>query len=260
MVWIGEPSMIHVELPQAHPQTEDFMESWWRRLAVVTPENLAGMRELAAMIARAETPQPTKRNKEGALPSVAIAIGRYSRSFRGMAWQDTVLDLATALEACFGPNDKEQIGLTLRTRAAHLLGRDDSYQADIIYNDVRDLYALRSDIIHGNSELQKSLATLFSERGFNHTFPDDRMHALLDRWRDIVRRAIAARLMLGDNRLGEPLWPLAGDDAAVDRTLVRRDTRDEWLARIVGETATFGLPLLADPAPPLINYLHTPAT
>ena len=75
--------------------------------------------------------------------------------------------------------------------------------------------------------------------------------------RDIVRRAIAARLMLGDTRDGlKPLWPLTGGDAKVDRSLVRRDTRDEWRQRIVDTAAAYGLPLLAEAAPPLVDYLR----
>lgn len=255
MVWIGEPSMVHVTVPEAHPQTSGFGESWWRRVATLTPEALPGLRRLAAMIDRLEGPPPVKA-KKGALPSVVIAIRRHSRSYRLSSWQDSVLELATAMEACLGPQRKEQeIGLTLRTRAAHLLAHDDSEQADAIYKDITDLYGVRSDIIHGSPEWTKDLPKLWSERGYAHVFERDRTHALLDRWRDIVRRAISARLMLADPRLGTPLWPLVGDETPVDRFLARRDRRDEWRARVVAGAAAYGLPLLADAAPPLIDYL-----
>jgi Apea-like HEPN len=257
MVWVGEPTMIHVEMPEAHPQTHDFAESHWRRVAKVTPDDLPGLRDLTAMVDRLEEPQPTKKRKQGALPAIVIAIRRHSRSYRVTSWQDSVLELATAMEACLGPRSKEQeIGLTLRTRAAHLLAHDDSEQADAIYKDITDLYGVRSDIIHGNPEWTKDLPKLWSERGYAHVFERDRTHALLDRWRDIVRRAISARLMLADPRLGTPLWPLVGDDTPVDRFLARRDRRDEWRARIVDGAAAYGLPLLADAAPPLIDYLR----
>jgi hypothetical protein len=42
----------------------------------------------------------------------------------------------------------------------------------------------------------------------------------------------------------------------VDRLLVRKDIRDQWRARIVDGAAAYGLPLLGDPAPPLIDYLY----
>jgi hypothetical protein len=225
MVWPGEPSMIHVQPQEAWPQVEDIGDTWWRRVVTLTPDHLPGLRRLAAMVDRLEFPAAAKK-KKGALPAIVIAIRRYSRSHRVPLWQDTMLELATALEACLGPRSKDQeIGLTLRTRAAHLLAHDDSEQAETIY---RDLYNLRSDIIHGNPKWTRTPEDFWSDRGYEHIFERDRMHTLLDRWRDIVRRAITARLMLGDARLGDdPPWPLVGEEPPVDRYLARRDRRDE---------------------------------
>lgn len=257
-VWLGEPSMIHAQSQEAWPQAEGSgWETWWRRVATITLDHLPGLRRLAVMIDRLEVPSAAKK-KKGALPAIVIAIRRYSRSHRIATWQDTVLELATALEACLGPRNKDQeIGLTLRTRAAHLLAHDDSEQAEEIYRDLTDLYNMRSDIIHGNPEWTKTPERLWADRGYTHIFERDRMHALLDRWRDIVRRAITARLMLGDATLGDgALWPLSGEEPAVDRSLARRDRRDEWRGRIVDGAAAYGLPLLAQVAPPLIDYLH----
>ena len=254
VVWTGEPSMIHVEMPSELPQPGEFMESRWRRVAIVTPDQLTGLSDLTAMLDQLDPEEPKR-----ALPAVVVAMRRYSRSFRSGAWQDTVLDLATALEACLGPSTREEIGLTLRTRAAHLLAHDASEQAEAIYTDIEDLYTVRSDIIHGRAKLQKDLGTLWAARGYTHLLEHDRLHVLLDRWREIIRRAISARLMLGDDRLGPPLWPLtprAGREVKVDLSLVRRDHRDEWRGRIVSGAAAYGLPLLAEMAPPLIDYLH----
>jgi hypothetical protein len=256
MVWLGEPSMIHVQGQEAWPQAEDVGDTWWRRIGTLTPNHLPGMRRLLAMIDRLEVPSEAK-SKKGALPAIVIAIRRYSRSHRVPTWQDTVLELATALEACLGPRNKDQeIGLTLRTRAAHLLAHDDSEQAEAIYKDLTDLYNLRSDIIHGNPKWTRTPEELWADRGYAHIFERDRTHTLLDRWRDIVRRAITARLLLADPTLGDVLWPVVGDEPPVDRYLARKDRRDEWRARIVDGAESYGLPLLADPAPPLIDYLH----
>jgi hypothetical protein len=258
MVWLGEPSMIHVQFQAAWPQAEDGpMDTHWRRVATLTPDYLPGLRRLTATMDRLEAPSASTE-KKGALPAIVIAIRRYSRSHRIRTWQDTVLELATALEACLGPSDKRQeIGLTLRTRAAHLLAHDDSEQAETIYKDLTDLYNMRSDIIHGNSKWTRTPEELWTDRGYEHIFETDRTHTLLDRWRDIVRRAINARLLLGDATLdGGALWPLTGREPVVDRLLVRKDVRDQWRTRIVDGAATYGLPLLADPAPPLIDYLH----
>ena len=254
--WMGETSMIHVEMPEAHPQGGDgFGESIWRRKASITTDQLPGLEKLAALLDRLE---PKDSNTTRA--AVTVAIGRYTRSFRGADWRDNLLDLSTALEACLTP-PKEEIGLTLRTRAAHLLAHDDSEQAASIYDDIDDLYNLRSDIVHGNPKPRKELAKLWEERGYDQLFERDKVHLLLDRWRDIVRRAIAARLLLGDSLLGAPLWPfvpVGGKQIKVDRFLVRADSRAEWRERIVTGAAAYGLPLLADPAAPLIDYLNAP--
>jgi hypothetical protein len=251
MIWTGEPSWIHIELPTANPQPGDILESHWRRIAVVEPEHLEGLRALASTLRRLET------SSAKTVPSVIVAAWRYSRSFRPSPWQDTVLDLATALEACLGPSQKEEVGLTLRTRASHVLAHD-SDEAEAIYTDVEDLYGLRSDVIHGNTRLRRSLQQLWETRGLDQVLDTDKLHVLVDRWREIVRRAIAARLMLADPSVGEPLWPLRGE-TKVDRFLVRQDERDRWRARIADGAARYRLPLLAEPAPPLIDYLHNDA-
>jgi hypothetical protein len=251
MVWLGEPSLIHIELPEAHAQTsEPIFGGNWRRVAALMPADLPGLRELGTLVDRLEPTEPTKPMR-----AVVVAMRRYSRSFRDTAWQDTVLDLATALEACLVP-PRDEIGLTLRTRAAHLLAHDDSQQAGEIYDDIEDLYTLRSEIIHGKPKFTKDLAKLWSDRGYTHVLQEESMEVLLDRWREIVRRAIAARLMLGDDRLGPPLWPFA-KDVKVDRFLVRKDSRGAWRDRIVAGAEAYGLPLLASQAPRLVD-LHEP--
>jgi hypothetical protein len=103
---------------------------------------------------------------------------------------------------------------------------------------------------------KKTPQALCDERGYAHPLPGDRLDALLDRWRDIVRRAIVARLLLADTRCGDALWPLLGNQAAVDRCLVRKDEREAWCQRLIDETDALGLPLLIEPAPPLIDYLR----
>jgi len=259
MVWMGEPSWIHVEMPEAHPQTEDtIFESHLRRIGVIKADDLPGLTALAALIEQAQHQSAGKGKEQGTVSSVAIALGRYARSYTGLTWQDTVLDLATALEACLGPNDQRKISLTLRTRAAHLLGRSNKARANEVSQDVKDLYNLRSDLIHGNARFKRTPQALCDARGYPGTYTLDvyRLRYLLDRWRDIVRRAICARLLLADTLCGDPLWPLVGDPVAVDRFLVRQDKREEWCQRLVDEANALGLPLLVEPAPPLVDFLY----
>jgi hypothetical protein len=258
MIWMGEPSWIHVEKPEAHPQTEEtIFESGSRRTGVITAHALPGLAALVSLIEQTQLQSLRKGQKHGTVSSVAIALGRYSRSYTGMTWQDTVLDLATALEACLGPDDKQEISLTLRTRAAHLLGRSEAARADEVYEDVEDLYNLRSDLVHGNARFRRTPQALCDARGIpdTYTLDDFRLRTLLDRWRDIVRRVICARLLLADTRCGAALWPLVGNQVAIDRHLVRQDKRAELCQRLVDEAGALGLPLLVEPAPPLVDYL-----
>lgn len=254
-VWIGEPSMVHIEAPEAHPQRErEIFEPALRRAATLTAPDLPGLELLAAMVERAERPRPVKGAGQGAPSSISIALGRYARSHTGMAWQDVVLDLATGLEACLGPQtSREEIGLTLRTRAAHLLASEDPAEAAAVYNDVRDLYDLRSDLVHGSPKYRRTPDKLFRDRGIEHALVEYRMHILLDRWRDVLRRAIAARLLLADDAYVDPLWPAFGDDSAVDLALVRADTRAVWSRRIADTAARLGLPALATRSQPLVE-------
>ena len=120
---------------------------------------------------------------------------------------------------------------------------------------MQDLYGLRSDVIHGNTKLRRTLSQLWEARGLDQVLDTDKLHVLMDRWREIVRRAIAVRLLLADSSVGEPLWPARGDPK-VDLLLVRKDERDRWRTRLAEGAANLGLPLLASPAPPLVDYLH----
>jgi hypothetical protein len=61
MVWLGEPSMIHVQPQKAWPQVEDIGDTWWRRVVTLTPDHLPGLRRLAAMVDRLEFPAAAKK-------------------------------------------------------------------------------------------------------------------------------------------------------------------------------------------------------
>jgi hypothetical protein len=54
MIWTGEPSWVHIELPLANPQPDDFFESSWRRVAAIEPEQLDGLSRMAAMLGSLE--------------------------------------------------------------------------------------------------------------------------------------------------------------------------------------------------------------
>ena len=80
MVWLGEPSMIHVQPQEAWPQVEDIGGTWWRRVVTLTPDHLPGLRRLAAMVDRLEFPAAAKKKKGAWLvPPLAGRPGRISR-------------------------------------------------------------------------------------------------------------------------------------------------------------------------------------
>jgi hypothetical protein len=80
MVWLGEPSMIHVQPQEAWPQVEDIGDTWWRRVVTLTPDHLPGLRRLAAMVDRLEFPAAAKKKKGAWLvPPLAGRPGRIIR-------------------------------------------------------------------------------------------------------------------------------------------------------------------------------------
>lgn len=165
---------------------------------------------------------------------------------------EDLVDLATALEAILagGETDNEGLALRLRNRAAALLAADTD-PARAIFGDVGLLYGLRSKLVHGGqirvNDLKHDLRKL-------STMPadavDQRFGVALgyggDRMRDLVRRAILARLCLtaapnaeGDADARDPAWPFVGstpvdpllsDDATL-RPLARELAREARRAR-----------------------------
>ena len=93
MVWVGEPSMVHIEMPEAHPQYEEtFLASYWRRIAVLRPEDLPGLDALVSLIERA---QHERGKQDAGGIRVSVALGRFSRTFPTSDWREVVLDLGS---------------------------------------------------------------------------------------------------------------------------------------------------------------------
>ena len=86
-----------------------------------------------------------------------LAVGRLNRSIGGTSTTiaDIVTDLAIGLEAAFAAADRSEVSLRLRTRAADLLATDND-PGDCIYQDIKELYQLRSDIVHGRAPKPKA--------------------------------------------------------------------------------------------------------
>lgn len=125
---------------------------------------------------------------------------------------------------------------------AALLATDDD-PARALFDDVNQLYSLRSKIVHGGQIKLKDLRKIIDRIS---TVPDgaaeDRLGVALgyavDRMRDLVRRAILARLCLAAEP--GPLWPFAGD-TAVDGILADDAQRAAWRTHWHAHLAALGV-------------------
>ncbi|MEW1808407.1 hypothetical protein [Pseudarthrobacter sp. NPDC080039] len=179
--------------------------------------------------------------------SFDVAMKKFNAAHVQGSLFDQLVDLATALEAALiGENEGEGLTLRLCSRAAALLSQtDDSSTA--IFNDVKQLYLIRSKLVHGGQISEKDLGNLFKklstmpQHGIEGHFGIALAHAV-DRMSDLVRRAILARLCLAEGP--QPKWPFAGG-VAVDAQLSDDDQRRTWrklwhdrlIALGVGESA-----------------------
>jgi hypothetical protein len=218
-----------------------------RRTATLRVEDEHPIRELGVLLDSAEV----KRDKMAAT-SFDVAIGRFNASFSDDGIL-TLVDLATALEAAFIDEADGTEGITtrLRSRAAALLATNDDPSANI-FNDVGAFYDLRSTLVHGGNlteaRLRKKILGI-------STITEKDMFGIsaaqaVDRMRDLVRRAILARLCLASG--SEPLWPFnpkSGMDVAFADDARRREMREAWqdaLARIGASLAARHLPAPGD--------------
>ena len=158
-------------------------------------------------------------------------------------WFDTLVDLAVGLEAALiGGADHEEIGLRLRSRAAALLATPTD-TAPRIYEDVKRIYNLRSLVVHGsNPPAERLEAQAFQVSVAERSHRKGEKWALvIDRSRDLLRRAILARGFLTD----AGAWPTTGRKAErfdVDALLIDAAARDELRGVWRGGLAEIGLP------------------
>ncbi len=224
-----------------------------RRTVRLTGDEGAAFTALGDLIDTADV-----KREEMAATSFDVALSKFNRSHGSDSPYEHLVDLITALEAALIGAEKETEGLTLRLRsrvAALLATDDDSGQA--LFGDVGQLYGLRSKLVHGGQIKQKDLRKIIGRISTvpadadKHRFGIALAHAV-DRIRDLVRRAILARLCLAAEP--DPLWPFHGD-TGIDAILTDDAHRAAWRARWHERLTALGVEYAAGPPRSAVDFL-----
>jgi hypothetical protein len=234
----GMTTLIASMDPQLQTSNKGILDILVRRTVRVTGDEAPVFTAVSEMIDTADI------KRDGIVAtSFDVALGKYNRSHNTTSAYEQLVDLATALEGVLIGAENEGEGLTLRlcTRVAALLARADD-PATAVFNDTKELYGLRSKIVHGGQISEKDLRRVFTrvstvpaddaERRFGSALA----HAV-DRMRDLVRRAILARLCLAEHP--NPVWPFTGH-TSVDAILADDHQRDTWRRLWHTRLAEFG--------------------
>lgn len=239
------------------PLMSTFRRSWLdilvRRTVRLTGNEGAAFAAIGDLIDTADV-----KRQGMAATSFDVALSKFNRSHGSESPYEHLVDLTTALEAALIGAEKETEGLTLRlrSRVAALLATDDD-PSKALFADVSELYGLRSKLVHGGQIKQKDLrkvigriSTVPADAG-EHRFGVALGH-VVDRMRDLVRRAILARLCLAAEP--DPLWPFHGD-TAVDAILTDDVHRADWRTRWHERLAALGVEYAAGPPRSAVDFL-----
>ncbi|MFE5501349.1 hypothetical protein ACFQ73_02205 [Amycolatopsis japonica] len=222
----GMTTLIACMNPQIHTSGKGMLDTLVRRTVRLTGDEAAVFAAVSDMIDTVDI------KRDGIVAtSFDVALDKYNHSHTIGSPYEHLVDLATALEGVLIGADNEGEGLTLRlcTRAAVLLARDDD-PATAVFNDVKELYGLRSKLVHGGQIAEKDLRKVFTRVSTVPPGDAERRFGMalayaVDRLRDLVRRAILARLCLAEHP--NPAWPFTGH-TAVDALLADDHQRDTW--------------------------------
>jgi hypothetical protein len=184
--------------------------------------------------------------------SLQMAIRNFVEAFNDRGWFADILDLTTALEAALSGTETSDVVLRLCMRASSLLATE-ADPADRIFSDIKVLYALRSRIVHGSSLSEKDVAKwLRTLSVFRRSSPPGVQIALaVDRLRDLVRRAILARLLFA----ADGVWPLHTQPPPIDWCLADPARAEYWRRYWQLRLEALGAPTTAAAAPRLADAL-----
>ncbi len=233
------PQLVHLDL--------GIHQSLVKRIATVDQLAADGVTALSGLLD--EAPQ-----REGyATSSWTVAVRKFNDSFRPTDVFTQAIDLATGLEAILTGEEEasEAIALRLSGRASALLASADE-PATSVHRDVKLLYSLRSNLIHGGSlkeiklrGIVNGVSTVTSADAFGIA-----MAEATDRFRDILRRCIVARLALA--KAGQWAWRDAG---AIEERLADDEERASWRSEWKGTVAALGAGAAARPASAPTSWL-----
>jgi hypothetical protein len=217
------------------------------RPAVISPASVQPVERLLALYDGTEHRAPKE-----VVHGLQMAVLKFTTSFAPKPWFEKVVDLTTALEATLSGTDKADVTMRICSRAAQILSTDrDSPQT--IYGDVKALYDLRSNLVHGSviteKQLDKWIASV-SVVSPDRT-PRMRIELVVDRLRDLVRRSILARLVLND----DGRWRLRGDPPPIDQLLADPGTAAKWREAWHQRMGELGAAEAVHPAVPLLDSI-----
>jgi hypothetical protein len=247
----GMTTLVARMRPQMSSSRKGLLDTPVRRTVRLTGDESAAFETLGGVIDAADI------KREGMVAtSFDVALGKFNGSHSNGSPYEYLVDLATGLEAALIGTEKETEGLTLRlrSRAAALLATE-SDPAAALFNDVGRLYGLRSKLVHGGQikekELRKIMAQISTSDIAEHAFGVALGHAV-DRMRDVLRRAILARLCLASEP--DPLWPF-DRDASVDAALADDSQRLAWRERWHERLAALGIGPAADRPRSAVDFI-----
>jgi hypothetical protein len=227
-----------------------WLPSLVQRAVTVSPEDSRASEAIGALIDEASA----LRGDGLLFASFDVALHKFHTSYRQDGALEILVDLGTALEAALGSDGDSNEGLTfrLRSRAAALLSTD-SDPGSAIFADIGHLYGLRSATVHGASLKQNKFDTSIARISTvpEHDPPGIAVARAIDRMRDLVRRAILARICLATGQ--EPLWPVTSK--VVDTLLADEATRKQWRDAWRQRLSDLGAPQAAEQSRAAADYL-----
>lgn len=217
--------------------------------------------DAAAISALGEQLDQVEVVREGmVMTSFDVAVRKFNGAYYTNDLFGQLVDLATALEATLASSEADSAGLTLRlrSRAAALLATSDD-PAPTIFKDVGLLYDLRSKLVHGGEVKTKQLRKTID--AISSVPPPSSVSGLrtmlghaVDRMRDLVRRAIIARLLLAEGP--DPMWPFDEQELpSVDGLLADDRARECWRSRWQNRLAELGASAAGSPPRVAVDFL-----